>query len=84
MFRILDRRKISAVKFIDGGAPMFLASIMKTHIDITGAMYIIPLEIIILRVFVDSYIELANENSPDEASPCAIIINRAPTKPHMD
>lgn len=78
LFKIVDNRKISATKFIDGGAPIFLASKMNTHMDIVGAKYIIPLEIRILRLFVDSYMELAREKRPEEARPCATIIIRAP------
>lgn len=63
---------------------MFLARRMKSHKDAAGVKYIRPFDTIILRVFVDSYIELAIENSPDEAKPWATIISRHPTKLHED
>lgn len=80
----MDNNKTSATKFIDGGAPIFLANIINSQSDIVGAMYISPFEIIILRVFVDSYIELARENRPEEARPCATIINKVPKIPHVE
>lgn len=78
------KRKISAVRFIDGGAPIFPASMIKSQRDIAGEMHIIPLEIIMLRVFVDSYIEFAREKRPEDARPCATIMTRAPIIPQVD
>lgn len=79
----MESRKISAVKFIDGGAPIFPASMIKSHRDIEGAKIITPLVTKRLRVLVASYIELAREKSPEDANPWATIIRRAPTNPQV-
>ena len=63
------RRKISATRFIDGGAPIFLAIKMKSHRERIGAMYITPLATMSLRVFVASYKVFAREKRPEEARP---------------
>lgn len=45
-------------------------------------MLIMPLVKKMLRVWVNSYVELARRNSAEEDSPCAIIMARAPCQPH--
>lgn len=78
LFRILIINIISAARFIDGGAPIFIITIRKSQKEIFGDRDIRPLERIILRVFDDSYIKLAMEKRPEEASPCANIIVKDP------
>lgn len=84
LFRTLVRIKISADKFIDGGAPIFDAAITNSQRDRAGEATIMPLVIAILRVFVVSYMELAMEKRPEEARPWAIIIIITPEKAHWE
>lgn len=81
---ILIRRQISAAKFIDGGALIFAQSEMKSRRDRKGEIAYIPLVRTSLRVLVDSYMELADAKSVDEANPCATIIVRVPVNLHVD
>lgn len=80
MLRMFVIRKISAERFIDGGAPILAAAIIKSQRDRIGEENINPLAIAMLRVLVTSYIALAIEKSPEEASPWATIIMMAPEK----
>ena len=84
MLIIFTRRKISADRFIDGGAPILAAAMIKSHIERIGEENIRPFAIAILRVLVTSYIELAIEKSPEEANPCAIIIMMVPERAQVE
>jgi hypothetical protein len=80
--RILVRRIISPIKFIEGGAAMLAAENINHQKDIAGNNIIMPFVMNILRVCVVSYVILASANIQDEHSPCANIMVSAPCQPH--
>lgn len=82
--RMFDRRKISAARFIDGGAPRFIHERMNNQREILGPIDKIPTVKDNLRVFVISYIELAILNNAEEASPWANIISKVPVILHLE
>lgn len=72
---------ISLSRLIEGGAAI-LQQIMKNHhIDIIGIRLRIPFVRIKLRVWVDSYVILARQNSAEELNAWAIIIVIPPNIP---
>lgn len=73
---------ISAPRFRNGGAPMFVAMIKNHIIDIAGANIRIPLLIIRARELVISYAVLVIKNRADEDRPWAIIITTDAFHPH--
>lgn len=75
-------KKISLIRLIVGGADIFAAVNKNHHKVIIGATAIIPFVKNILRVCVISYLMFAIINNADELKPWAIIIIRAPAKPH--
>jgi hypothetical protein len=66
---MLINNKISPIRLIDGGAPIFIAKRMNQNRDIQGKILIKPLTMKILRVEVFSYIILAKENIPEDTNP---------------
>ena len=76
-------REISLNKLIEGGAPIFAADKINHHIVIDGKIDRIPLFKKILRDLVLSYIIFAIANKADEHSPCAIIMVREASHPHI-
>lgn len=62
-------RIISLNRLIEGGAAIFAAQRRNHHRAIYGEIIASPLEIKILRVFVDSYVLFAIENSAEEDRP---------------
>lgn len=77
--RMDANRVISAIRLMVGG-PAMLATVKKNHINvINGNIDCNPFVRNRLRVCVDSYIELAMANRPEDLKPWAIIIIRAPS-----
>ena len=68
--------------FREGGAPRFLADRINHQAVIAGNKFIIPFNIIRLRVWDVSYIVFAKANRPEDTKPCAIIKSSAPAQPH--
>ena len=69
IYRIEVRRRISLSRFIDGGAAKFAANRMNHHSAMAGNRDRSPLVRNKLRVWVDSYVELAIANRADLQSP---------------
>lgn len=82
MARILVIRKISLIKLIDGGPPIFITLSMNHINDIDGIKFNMPLVRNILRVWVVSYVIFAMENIAEETSPWATIRAKVPIQPH--
>ena len=66
---------------IEGGAAILAQINRNHHREIKGNILHSPLVNAILRVPVNSYVIFAMQNNPDDTSPCAIIIARAPISP---
>ena len=79
----LEINKISAPKFKEGGAAMFLAEKQNHQNVIEGKKDIMPLVIYIPREFVVSYVIFARENIHEEQRPWAISIINAPCHPQV-
>jgi hypothetical protein len=82
--RIGGRRRISPNRLIEGGADILAAHLKNHHKLIAGKSDKRPLVKYKLRVWVASYEELAMEKRADDDKPCASIITRAPSHPHLD
>ncbi len=75
-------KRISLRRLTEGGAAIFALQLINHHNVIEGKILIIPFVRKILRVWVNSYVELASRNRAEDDKPCAIIIARAPCHPH--
>lgn len=81
--KMLVSKKISLIKLIVGGAAIFAADIKNHQKVIAGKKVIIPLVRNNLRVCVVSYVIFAKANRAEEHKPWAILIDRAPSQPHV-
>lgn len=70
--------RISLIKLIEGGAPIFQAANKNHHMEIVGHIINSPLVRYILRVWDISYVKFAKINRADEHSPWATIIIKDP------
>lgn len=77
-------KKISLIKLILGGAAMFAQQNMNHHIDSIGIVVKNPFVNIILRVSVILYLMFAIQNSAEDLSPWAIIIDRLACNPSFE
>lgn len=82
--RIEEIKMISLRRLIEGGAAILAPVNRNHHKVIIGLIHIKPFVRKMLRVWVISYDILAKEKSAEDLNPCAIIIVKAPIKPHEE
>jgi len=80
---VLEIRRISPARLIEGGAAMLQAEKQNHQKVIEGNKLNIPFVKYIPRELIVSYVILAKANIHDEQSPCEIKIRNAPCQPQV-